>query len=644
MIIETGNVKIKKNFEKGEFMVNSKRFRDAVTTVFLVLVLCGVLFGASSSKRGSKRLLRMVPAKSLFCVCINNLENTIEEVNEFLKDVAPPSFDAKTKVLAKLGKLLGDENLSGVNTKGHFAMFGVEVQDTPAGRHPMSNMFMGALVPIRNFDRFIAGNPNCSEPDDEGISTITVDGQPRAIATNFRRFVIFCPPNAREKLIQIKEMMGQTQNSLFRALDIGEKEMAATSPIWFYANAKQGSKLVQPILFGGLEKMKAQLQKAKEKGEDMPMDPASIVGFYSGILKMLLGGTEHITVGISPASEICNVNVSVKPMPGSEFETIVGNPADGSFENLLGYLDDGAWMNIASKIDRKSMNASYMKLFDLMGEMTKEGIPEKQLNKLKKLTTKMINVMGDSLAMSFGLGEESSLFEIKYVIEVGNRKAFEKVINKQLRMMEKGIFNKLYKGFGIEMNFEVEQDTDTYQDIKIDAAKLTFKMGDEDNPQNQMLQQIWGDGLDYRWGFVDNYCIYSIGENADNKIRELIDQVKSGHPKEIGSEMKAALNMIPKSKQAEAVGTFNYVRILNMIPKMMPMTEKENLSQLKVASESNIAFASGIDNGNITMQMAMPKKHLLEIKSAFKSMIPQIKKQEELQRQRRREKSQDSSE
>jgi hypothetical protein len=81
-----------------------------------------------------------------------------------------------------------------------------------------------------------------------------------------------------------------------------------------------------------------------------------------------------------------------------------------------------------------------------------------------------------------------------------------------------------------------------------------------------------------------------------------------------------------------------------MIPKMMPMTEKENLSQLKVASESNIAFASGIDNGNITMQMAMPKKHLLEIKSAFKSLIPQIKKQEELQRQRRREKSQDSSE
>jgi hypothetical protein len=164
-------------------------------------------------------------------------------------------------------------------------------------------------------------------------------------------------------------------------------------------------------------------------------------------------------------------------------------------------------------------------------------------------------------------------------------------------------------------------------------------MGDEDSPQNQMFQRIWGGGFNYRWAFVDNYCIYSIGGNADKKIREMIDQVKSGHPKKIGSEMKAALDMIPQSKHAEAVGTFNYVRLLDLMPKMMPVTDREDLSKLKVPSESNIAFACGFDNGNATMQIAVPKKHLLEIKTAFKTLIPQIKKQEELQRQRQREKS-----
>jgi hypothetical protein len=239
--------------------------------------------------------------------------------------------------------------------------------------------------------------------------------------------------------------------------------------------------------------------------------------------------------------------------------------------------------------------------------------------------------------MSFGFGGESSLFDIKYVIEVGKKKAFEKVIEKDLKMMEDGTFNKLYKGFGMEMDFDVERDIDTYKGIDIDAAKLMLKMGDEDSPQTKMLKQIWGDGLDYRLAFVDNYCIYTIGENADKGIRELIDQVKSGGPKEIGSEMKAALDMIPESKEAEAVGTFNYVRILNMLPKMMFGSDGADLSTLNVQTKSNVAFASGIDDGKIIMQMAMPKMHLLEIKSAFETIIPQIKKQEELQRQKRKD-------
>ena len=352
---------------------------------------------------------------------------------------------------------------------------------------------------------------------------------------------------------------------------------------------------------------------------------------------MLIEGTEHVMVGLSPTSEMCSMTVRVKPVPGSEFETIVGKPADGDFTNLLGYLDDGAMMNIASKIDRESMNASYMKLFEIMGEMMSEGIPEKELKKMKKLTTKMIDAMGDSLAMSFGFGEESSLFEIKYIIEVGKKKAFEKVLAKELQMMEEGKFNELYKGFGIEMDFEVERGADTYQGVRIDAAKLTFTMGDEEGPQNRMLKQIFGDGLDYRLALVDNYCIYSIGGNADKGIRELIDQVKSGHPKEIGSEIKAALGVIPNSKQAEAVGTYNYVRILNMLPKMILEPDEANLVKLNVPTKSNIAFAGGLDDGNIMMQIAMPKQHLLEIKTAFETIIPHIKKQEELKRQKQKE-------
>ncbi len=209
-------------------MVNSKRLLKTVTAGLAVLLLCGGLSAGSSTRRASDGLLRIVPGKSLFCVRINKFENTIEAVNEFLKDIAPASFDAETEVFSKLGELLGSENLRGVNKKGNVAIFGVVVAGEQAGGHPMANMFIGALVPVRNYDKFISGNPNCGEPDDDGISTITLEGKPLALATNFRRFAIMCAPNAREKLSRVKELMKQRQNSLFRILDDGEKEMAAT--------------------------------------------------------------------------------------------------------------------------------------------------------------------------------------------------------------------------------------------------------------------------------------------------------------------------------------------------------------------------------------------------------------------------------
>jgi len=74
-------------------MINSRRLRNVVTAGLAVLLLCGGLSVGSSTRRASDGLLRIVPGRSLFCVRINKFENTIEAVNEFLKDVAPASFD-----------------------------------------------------------------------------------------------------------------------------------------------------------------------------------------------------------------------------------------------------------------------------------------------------------------------------------------------------------------------------------------------------------------------------------------------------------------------------------------------------------------------------------------------------------------------
>jgi hypothetical protein len=507
----------------------------------------------------------------------------------------------------------------------------------------MGNMFIGALIPVGDYNEFISQNPNRGKPDDEGVSTITVDGQPRALATNVRRFALLCPPDAREKLISVKKMMGEREQSLVTALDDDQRQQAANASVWVYVNVKQASQLVGPMFFAQLEQMKAQLQKMKESGQGPPMmvDPSGVVSLYGGMFKMLMNGTDQVTVALTPSAQMCNVAVGVKPVPGTEMAAIIGSAVAGDFGNMLGYLDDGAMMNLGCKVDRDSLKAGYGKLIDLVGQMAAGAVPEADLDKVKTLTASLIDAMGDSLAISFGAtGRESPLLSIKYVIKVKDEKVFKEAIEEQLKMMQDGTFAKLYKGFGMEMDFKVERGADTYKEVKIDSAKVAFKIGDEKSPQTEMIKKIYGDALDYRWAFVDGYCVYSIGGGADQTIRDLIDQVRAGGPKEIGSEMKAAVEAIPNSRQADAVGTFNYVRMLNMVLGFMPLPEGASPPKLQVPTKSNVAFAGRTTaDGKLEMQIALPKEHLVEIKSVFETLIPQIKKQEELQRQKQQEQS-----
>jgi len=333
---------------------------------------------------------------------------------------------------------------------------------------------------------------------------------------------------------------------------------------------------------------------------------------------------------------MCLVTVGMKAVPETEMAAMLTAPAGGDLKNLLGYLDDGAMMNLGCKVNRKSGKMLYMKLIELIPLMTTDGIPEADLEKLKKLTAKTFDAIGDSLAFSFAAGgKDSAPFSIKYVIKVRDKKAFEQVIEEELEMMREGALDKLYKGLGMEMDVKVERDAGTYKGVSIDAAKVVFKMGDEDSPQSQMLKKMWGDALDYRWALLDGYCVYSIGGDTDKTIRELIDQVKAGGPKKIGSEMKAALDAIPNSKQADVVGTLNYIRMLNMASAFMVMPGGVKFPQLDVPTKSNIAFAGRTADGRTTLQMALPKKHLLEIKSAFEKLIPQIEQQQKQQKKQK---------
>jgi hypothetical protein len=619
---------------KGEIMFNSKSFRNVVLTATVAMLAVGSVWaGESAKKRQAAGMMGAIPAKSLFCVRINKFDATLDAANEFLKDVAPESFDAKAALYSKLGGLLGDDRLRGVNKKGNIAIFAVNVPGETEAQGPMGNMFIGALLSVTKYENFISRNPNCGDPDEQGISTISANGNTIGLTTNFRRFALICPANNRGSLIKVKKMLAQRKQSLGNSLNADERKQAASSPVWVYLNVKQGSQMIQPMVMGVLQQMKAQLEKAKESGEGPPIDPAGIVNFYGGILKAVIGGTENITVALAPSAEACSLNLGLKPVPDSYMAAMVGEPLDGDFKHLLGYLEDGAIFNLAAKVDRESLKTTYFGLFELIGQMVPGGVPQEDLEQLKELLGKGIDAMGDSIAITFGsTSDDSSPFVGKYVIEVRDQEVFEEVLEEELKLMEEGkIIGDLYKGFGMKMDVEIDDDAGSYKGVKIGAAKVIFKSSGDDM-QAQMFAKMFGDGLDYCWAFEKGNCLYTIGSDADKTIRELIDQVRAGGPKKINAEMKTATEAIDDSNKADAIGTLNYARAIGMALGFMPLPEGADTSKLKVESTSNIAFAGRTtDEGKLAVNIVMPKKHLQEIQSVFKILIPMMEQQRKAQ-------------
>ncbi len=587
------------------------------------------MWAAEARRPRGDRVLQLTPAESLFCVRVNNLSGALSQATEFLTGIAPDGFDAQTMVMAKLGGMIGQERMEQVQQQGNFMMFGFMLPDGEGNQGPSTDLFVGILVPVKDYDAFVGGD----SPAGRGVATIDVDGQPRAVAARCGRFALLSRPGAEDKLRRVRTMLRGENASLGDVLSAEEKKLAATAPIWFYANVEKASVLVKPIVFGKLEQIKAEFKKASEKGNKPIVNAEGIIRFYGALLDMLTSETASVAVGVMPSADACRVTFAMKAVPGTKLAgTMAAVPHASAYKKALGNLHDGAVINLAAAMDGEAWEKSYHLFIDLMPKMIDAEVSQAELADLRELVSKSFGAMGESLSFSFVPGGEGpGMFSMQYVFEVEDGAVVEDAIRDGLHVVNSEMYRRFMENFGLRARAAVESDTETYRGVRINAARLTFDTDDEDSPQGQMIAAMWGGGLDYRWGVTDGYCVYVIGKEADKHARELIDQIKAGGAKGVCSEMKAALEAIPNSEKADAVGTFNYVRILNATLSAMPLANGKSLPPLNAPTEGNVAFAAFSGEDGFTIEMVLPRKHIVEIKSAFETFGKQMKEFEKQQ-------------
>ena len=370
--------------------------------------------------------------------------------------------------------------------------------------------------------------------------------------------------------------------------------------------------------------------KAKDPNTPPMMNIDNIANLYVSIFQTLMKETGSVSLTIRPKPTALNLKVGVSAVPGTDMANMFVADASAAQENkLLGYLEDGAMMNIGFKANTTLLKKFNDKRFDLLSIIAGQSITAEDTEKLKTLSTNIIDSLAGPAAFSISIDAKNKPpFAIKYVVEVKDIEKFNKVIDEAIEMMDTSNIKDFYKSFGMEMSIETQRGIERYKGVSIDSAKLKIKSADPNSPQGQMMNvmfsAIFGDGIDYRWAIANGLWVCAASKDADSEIHKLIDQAKAGGPTQMGTEMKAAIALMPEAEKADFVATYNYLRLFKMVGAISPMPMP--MLQMDIPTKSNFVFAGKAGNGKMTVDIALPKEHLMEIMGVFQMMKQQQQK------------------
>jgi hypothetical protein len=579
-------------------VINSKPVRKTAISFLAMLLLVN-----AAASGADNELLKIVPADSLFCVQINNLDYTSSQTDQFLSGILPPMVGTQMAVRMGLAKIFENPSLDGINTSGSFGVF------ADAGGSKSMKEMVTIVIPVADYQKLVNSSPNLNPPDANGISTLKIGG----LVTQVGNFVFVKPPDVDygSLLTLKKSVAGAEFKSLASSLDSVSAAQAASGPLWIYCNMPEVEKTFGPQITTAFEAMKKQFEQMPPGAFRTTGSVADIMNIYFDIIKDFMSQSKYVSLTIKPQPDCLSVGITAAALPGTKMASLFTTDTLTKKENKLRpYLQNGAMMNVSGNITGK-LNSEATKLF--ADWFSKKISPEKAA-KIQALANDMAAVCNGNRDISASIDPNSKPpFSEVIISEISDKDKFNKVVDQGVELINSGIVNDIYKDLGmpLQCSMTIKRGVENYNGVSVDSAVLTMKIGDANSPQAQMMKQMYGDKITYRWAIVNNLVVCALGEGSDAKLKKLIDQVKAGGPMEVCSEVKDALAILPSSEKADFVATFNFVRCFDFLPMAMPMMPKMN-----IPTKSNLVFAGKIDNGSVTIDIALPKTHLMEIMQA----------------------------
>jgi len=622
---------------------------------FVCVLSAAVLFGCVlCGPAAADAVLETVPANCVFCVRLNNLDYTLGQLDQFLAG-ASPTGPVGMSMMARMHliQMLGDPALQGVDTAGSFAIFGTAAKETAPGEPPAAssaepNVLTAALFPVKDYQQFLSLSPNVGQADDAGVSRIPIGpmmapagpnapAPPQKVLVCIKagQFAMVGPEAKRAQLVELAKSISSGAESLAKKLDPDQTKLCAEMPVWAYADIEQVNKTFAAKIEQAFAQAEQQMKNVSGAAGQMPMgDFTQVMKVYLDTIKCFLDQAKYVSIAVKPEPAVLRIHETVAAKPDTELAGLLTADATLPKENkLVAQLQDGVAINAAAKVNKGWMEkCSKIGISFMNAAVAGDPNAAADTAKWEQLTKDSVDSMGQLLAFSMkGNPGAKPPFVLEYIIEIKDKEKFDKMTDESAQLMKAGAFSKMYKNMGMEMGFQVSRGTGEYNGVTIDSAKLGMKVADANSPEGQMISAMYGDGFDYRMAHVDSLYLMAIGGETDATIKKMIDSVKAGANKQPTAEITAAMSLLGDVKDADFVGTFNYIRLMSMATGFMPMAMPIPFDQ--IPTRSNIAFAGKVADGKLVADVAVPKEHIMEFVTGMQMLMQQQQQQMQQQMQ-----------
>ncbi|RKY09625.1 MAG: hypothetical protein DRP66_01705 [Planctomycetota bacterium] len=537
-------------------------------------------------------LLNLLPVDCLACVRINNLDTTLGAVDQYITGISP--FPVGLLAKAQLGGMLGNPTLEGVNSQGDFAVFATVLPGDNAGADMMPEVTVGMLIPVTG-PEFSQRIPNSQLP-----------------GTNHALII----PASPESTDAVRKQL--LTSSFAAGLSAATARQSKTTPVWGYVNIAKAVELFGPMAFDQLDQAKEMMAQAGAQPGVSEANTKMAVA-YLDFIKQYAVQLDSLSLNITPEPDTLGLSLKLAARPNSELAgLLVKDPSMRPGYRLAGLLNSPAAVNFVAKTNKPLFTKLNTAMIDLFTQSMGDTLTPAQIRNWKTMMADIADNMGQEVAIAFSFAQAMPPFTIKEVIYAPDPKAALDQVNAGLQLA-----NEMYKAMGLDATLATEPDQ-PYKGVQIHAIRFNMKAPPEASEEEKlMIESMFGSAgsaFNFKFAAAGSFMLVAGGPDADKDMRQLIDQALSGRVPSPTGDIRAAMAAIPNAASTDFVASVNVIRLLSGMGAMMsamPIPGGQMMgrmfSQLDMPTESCIAIAGKVDNGAATLQIALPKQHLLEI-------------------------------